>query len=208
MELKLQQAIVATRAGRTDVAQQLLTQLIRENPDDANAWFLMGHIVDTPDRQARYLQKAVELDPDHAIARQHLMRLEDPPVPAPVIPTQESRESNANLNGDEHLAPAETAIMATAAANELPEWLQDPDNKQLQTNSTHEDEWQDSAAVPIRETRKASEQTAAPFVPQNQPDPIEASSSKSGEVWLVRILVIMVIVAAIVLGILVLLILI
>lgn len=210
MELKLQQAIVATRAGRTDVAQHLLTQLLRDNPDDANAWFLMGHIVSAPDRQARYLQKAVELDPDHAIARQHLMRLGDPPVPAPVIPIQAAQESGIKLNGDDspqRPAGATTAAVAVTAANELPEWLQDLENKQLQTNDTHEKDWP-STAAPVRETRKASAQTTSAPVPQSQPDPKPKSSSQPGEVWLVRILVIMVVVAAIILGILVLLILI
>ena len=88
MELKLQQAIVDTRAGRTDIAQSLLTQLICENPDDANAWFLLGHIVDTPERQALYLQKTIELEPEHAIAKQRVMQLENRPIPAPVIPQQ------------------------------------------------------------------------------------------------------------------------
>ncbi len=211
MELKLQQAIVATRAGRTDIAQHLLTQLLRENPEDANAWFLMGHIVDTPDRQALYLQKAVALDPDHAIAKQQLMQIEEPPVLAPVIPPQESHDGIARLNGDETSADlplAETAVVTAAAANELPEWLQDLDNKQLEANSTHDEVWQESAGVPVRATPKASTQIAEPMVPQNRPDPAPASSSPSGDVWLVRILVIMVIVAAIVLSILVLLILI
>ncbi len=211
MELKLQQAIVATRAGRTDVAQHLLTQLLRENPEDANAWFLMGHIVDTPDRQALYLQKAVALDPDHAIAKQRLMQIEEPPVLAPVIPPQESHDGIVRLNGDEtppDLPLAETAAVTAAAANELPEWLQDLDNKQLEANSTHEEAWQESAGVPVRATLKAPTQIAEPMVPQNRPDPTPASSSPSGDVWLVRILVIMVIVAAIILGILVLLILI
>ena len=85
MELKLQQAIVATRAGRTDVAQHLLSQLIHEKPDDANAWFLLGHLVDSPERQSNYLKKTVELDPDHTIAKQRLVQLENPPIPAPVI---------------------------------------------------------------------------------------------------------------------------
>ncbi len=171
----------------------------------------MGHIVDAPDRQARYLQKAVELDPEHAIARQHLMRLGDLPVPAPVIAVQTDQESKLKLNGDEpsqNLAPAGTAVAVAAAANELPEWLQDLDNKQLQTNSTHVEDWPVAAGTPVREARKAPTPTAAPLVPRSQPDPKPKSSNQSGEVWLVRILVIMVIAAAIVLGLLVLLILI
>jgi len=209
MELKLQQAIVATRAGRTDIAQNLLAQLIRENPDDANAWFLMGYLVDAPDRQVLYLQKAVDLDPDHAIARQRLVQLENPPVPAPVISRQKTEGSEAESNEKEaSTVPVEVESAAiTVAANELPEWLQDLENKQLGNNSTHDESWQEAAGTPIRETQKKSSLAVAATVPQSQPDGKPASDSTSADVWLVRILVIMVIVAAIVLGILVLLIL-
>jgi len=209
MELKLQQAIVATRAGRTDIAQHLLTQLLTENPDDANAWFLMGHLVDRPDRRARYLQKAIELDPDHAIAKQRLVQLENLPVPAPVIPKKDSYGSGARSNGEEApagLTPVEVAA-ATAAVSELPEWLRDLETKQLGANSTHDEVWQQSASMPVRATRKTSSPVATPSTPQPQPANSPASDSPSADVWLVRMLVIMVIVAAIVLGILVLLIL-
>jgi cytochrome c-type biogenesis protein CcmH/NrfG len=201
MELKLQQAIVATRAGRTDVAQQLLTQAIRENPNDADAWFLLGHLVDAPDRQALYLEKAVELEPDHAVAKQRLMQLEKSPIPAPDIPQQDTQDVVVELNSDE-TAPK------TAATNELPEQLQDLDDKQLEAASTDNETWQDSAGMPVREAHKASKPAAASSVAQNTSDPIPAGNSTSAEVRLVRILVIMVIIAAIVLGILVLLILI
>jgi cytochrome c-type biogenesis protein CcmH/NrfG len=204
MELKLQQAIVATRAGRTDVAQHLLTQLIRENPNDANAWFLLGHLVDTPERQSRYLQKTVELDPGHAIAKQRLIQLEDSPIPAPVI-VQPDIHAAVELESVE--TPPDLAPVETATITELPERLQDLDNKQLAVESTPDKVWQDSAGIPIREMQEASEQAETLSVPQNAPNPELASNSPSGEVWLVRTLVIMVIVAAIVLGILVLLIL-
>ena len=76
MKIKLQQAIVATRAGQIEVAQSLLTQLLREDPENANAWFLLGNLVDSQDRQIRYLQKAVELDPENAIAKKQLEQSE------------------------------------------------------------------------------------------------------------------------------------
>jgi hypothetical protein len=169
----------------------------------------MGGLVDTPARQARYLQKAVSLDPDHTIAKRRLVQLENPPVPAPVIAEQESVFSGARTNG-EQVSPGFTAVeaaSATAAVNELPEWLQDLDTKQLGANSARDEAWQESASMPIRETRKTSSQAVTPPTPQPQPAHSPVSDSSSADVWLVRILVIMVIVAAIVLGILVLLIL-
>ena len=210
MELKLQQAIVATRAGRTDVAKHLLTQLIRENPSDADAWFFLGHLVDGPDRQTLYLEKAVELDPDHAIAKQRLMQLEYSSIPAPIIPQQVARDASVELNSDEtanNISLAETPP-ETAATNELPERLQDSDNKHLVAASIDSETWQDSASMPVREVHKASKPASASSISQKTPSPKPAANNTPGEVQLVRILVIMVIIAAIVLGILVLLILI
>jgi hypothetical protein len=210
MELKLQQAIVATRAGRTDVAQHLLTQLIHENPSDADAWFFLGHLVDAPDRQALYLEKAVELDPDHPIAKQRLIQLENSSIPAPIIPQEEANDTSVELSSDEmaNNTPLVETPPETAATNELPERVQDLDNKPLGAASTDNETWQDSAGMPVREVHKASKPAAASSISQNTPNPKPASSNTSGEVRLVRILVIMVIIAAIVLGILVLLILI
>ena len=210
MDLKLQQAIVATRAGRTDIAEHLLTQLIRENPNDANAWFLLGHLVDEPERQSLYLQKTVELDPDHSIAKKRLNQIENPPVPAPVIPRQKSGDVVVELKSDElpqNIPPAEMAP-GTAATNDLPERVQYLGNKQSGAASTGNETWQNSAGMPVREAHKASKPAAASSISQNAPSLKPASTRASREVWLVRILVIMVVVAAIVLGILVLLILI
>lgn len=205
MELKLQQAIVATRAGRTDVAQSLLTQLIRDNPQDANAWFLLGHIVDSPERRARYLRKTLELEPQHIIARKQLLQLQNDAVPAPVLPQQE--ETHEDVDAHEETTQLEHAGIAVAAATEM---AQQTEPEQLPEIHTRRSASPDSAELvgrPVREKKvKEMPQSAAKSEPQGESPALEEQAS--GEVWLVRILVLMVIVAAIVLGILVLLILI
>ena len=85
MDPKLQQAIVETRAGNTETAQRLLAATLQDNPQEAEAWFLLAHLVETPERQARYLEYALTLQPDHPLASKHLSRLLQPDVPPPVI---------------------------------------------------------------------------------------------------------------------------
>ena len=196
MDLRLQQAIVATRAGRTDVAQQLLTNLLQDNPNDANAWFLLGNIVDTPERQSLYLQQCVTLDPDHTIAKRRLVQLENAQVPAPIISQQESQNA-----GDE--AVLEPPEEGAESANELPEMAQDPDNNHIGAESSPDEMWQNAAGAPIREPGTAPKETAAPAVSQVEPEPTR--SSTHGEERLARIIVIMFIFAVIVLAILVML---
>ncbi|UCC52305.1 MAG: tetratricopeptide repeat protein [Anaerolineaceae bacterium] len=212
MKIKLQQAIVATRAGQIEVAQSLLTQLLREDPENANAWFLLGNLVDSQDRQIRYLQKAVELDPENAIAKKQLEQMQGSLIPAPVIWQGENDDDERGADEPEAVpVPAnstreeESSIdeAREVTADQLPEWLQNLDQKQLGSDSSSANEWTDTAGVPIRESSKIAQEAQAQQVPQDG-----TSNDKSGgEVWLVRILVIMVILAAIVLGFLVLLIL-
>lgn len=199
MEMKLQQAIVATKAGRTDVAQLYLTQLLRDNPDDANAWFLLGNLVDTPERRTVYLNKSVELDPDHALAKQNLMQMKNAAVPAAVVIEQ---SAHAKVSDD---APSDLQAANPTAVDEAPEEKQDVESNQMDVISSSEDEWQELASAPKRETQYSSSQTVPATIPQKTANPKPSGSGTSGDEWLVRILVIMVIVAAVVLGILVLL---
>jgi len=90
MDPKLQQAIIATRAGYAETAQLLLTDVLQENPDEPEAWFLLAHLVESPERQARYLEYALALVPDHELAKVHLQRLISPEIPPPVIKEKKS----------------------------------------------------------------------------------------------------------------------
>ena len=65
----LQDAIAAVRAGETERAQLLAADVIRDNPDDAHAWYLLSQLVDSDARRALYLRKTLALDPEHARAR-------------------------------------------------------------------------------------------------------------------------------------------
>ncbi len=65
----LHDAIAAARAGDMERAQQLAAENVRQQPDDANAWYLLSELVDSDARRAAYLGKALALDPHHARAR-------------------------------------------------------------------------------------------------------------------------------------------
>ncbi len=69
MTATLQDAIAAVRAGETEHAQLLAAEVIRDNPDDANAWYLLSQLVDSDARRAIYLHKALALAPEHSRAR-------------------------------------------------------------------------------------------------------------------------------------------
>lgn len=69
MTTTLQDAIAAARAGEVERAQLITADVIRDNPDDPNAWYLLSHLVDSEARRAVYLARTLALDPDHPRAR-------------------------------------------------------------------------------------------------------------------------------------------
>lgn len=79
MNPKLQQAMSAAREGRSKEAQVLLTQILSQDPEEAQAWFLLSHMVDSEQKQIAYLQKVLALDPQHEKAAQRLALLEREP---------------------------------------------------------------------------------------------------------------------------------
>jgi hypothetical protein len=173
MDLKLQQALAATRAGSPETAQIYLAELIQEKPDEPDAWFLLSYLVDSSDRQARYLQQVLALDANHGLAREHLERLMIPGVPAPVIrngkaqPASSSNGDHTAVSSASSAAPSSSSASVEAiAAEQLPEWLQDLEHKRLGAPAparTADQEWASSAGAPKREKPQA--QTARPAPP-------------------------------------------
>ena len=107
MTATLQEAIAAVRRGETERAQLLTAEVIRDNPDDANAWYLLSQLVDSDTRRAAYLSKVLALDPTHERARADLgaRPTEDAPQPAA------------------EFTPPTTEAVAVAPES-MPEWLQ------------------------------------------------------------------------------------
>ena len=120
MSDKLQQAIVATRAGDTREAQQLLADELEENPDNEYAWFLLGNLVDSPEKRKAYLGKALAINPQNEKAKQQYGQV------------QRQIAATPSLDMDE---VAEVELAAAEGASEVPDWLD-----QLDEDSTAEEE--------------------------------------------------------------------
>lgn len=150
MSDKLQQAIQATRAGDTKNAQFLLTQAIQEDPNDPQSWYLLSLLVDDKEKKQAYLEKVIELDPDHAKAHEQLVTISETVVPeiesieepqseaAAVVLSSDSPDLEAQDEGEtlpdwmaDDLPPtedkAEETVVETAAIVEeevVPDWLE------------------------------------------------------------------------------------
>lgn len=72
----LQTAIDHHRAGRLVEAAAICRDLLAQNPNDANALNLLGVIssqTGNPDAAAEFLNRAIQFQPDHALAHNNLV---------------------------------------------------------------------------------------------------------------------------------------
>ena len=72
---RLQQAIAAARAGNTDEARELVDGLVAENPDNPHALFLRGMLANSEEEQLGYLNRVLEIDPDHKAANRRMAQI-------------------------------------------------------------------------------------------------------------------------------------
>jgi len=124
MSQKLKQAIAATRAGQSKEAQVLLAQVLQENPNNTQAWYLLSLLVDSPSKKQAYLNKVVALDPTHEKAEQALVQLQAlPEVPE----VSEIVEETAVSLPHPVLSATDDEPDFTSEAGEepIPDWLAD-----------------------------------------------------------------------------------
>jgi tetratricopeptide (TPR) repeat protein len=138
----LQQAIDATRAGDKQEAQRQLAQLLKENPDETQAWYLLSLLVESKQQQLAYLGKTLALDPNHEKALERLESLQAIDVESPTLSvSEEPSDFEAQEQGDTlpgWLAPdatlvnpsmatvvSETSSDETKPADDIPDWVQE-----------------------------------------------------------------------------------
>jgi len=96
----LQAGIEALRAGHRREARRLFGDLVREQPDNAAAWWYLAAVLSDPEQKSHCLRQVLRLLPDHTEARQMLADIErqvarpTPPggLERPIMEALESRE--------------------------------------------------------------------------------------------------------------------
>ncbi|MEM9774525.1 MAG: hypothetical protein AAF902_08100 [Chloroflexota bacterium] len=73
--INLQTAWEAIEKGDSVEAQSIVAQILRDDPNNAEAWMILSEAV-SGDRKELFLRKALQLDPDLDVARQRLAQLE------------------------------------------------------------------------------------------------------------------------------------
>ncbi|MFW6097213.1 MAG: hypothetical protein ACOC9Z_04020 [Chloroflexota bacterium] len=107
----LRDALEAAKSGNQDEARVMLAEYLRREPDNVPAWVLLSKLAKSPVQKAAFLRKVLDIDPDHAYARQALEELGQ--APAPVV--------NAAAEPPAEEAPEEEVSEQPAAQEPAPE---------------------------------------------------------------------------------------
>lgn len=77
---QLIQAYELIKAGQRTQAGNILKAYLSGQPNDPNGWWLMAHAVSKTEAMRKCLEKVLELDPGHTMARDKLARLDAVPT--------------------------------------------------------------------------------------------------------------------------------
>lgn len=199
MHPKLQQAIVATRSGRKKDAQHLLIDILRDNPSDADAWYLLSQLVESESRQVSYLEKTVEIDPGHPKAKQRLMQLGAIPVPAPIF--SEGHKPSAIVAEDESATSQEAPLQEEISSQESKKSLVESEpvtpqstrvNKQKSRseNAKVDTEWRRTAGQPVTEKAAQPAKASEPIQTPDKQQDTERTKTNKQTPWLTILLII------------------
>ena len=195
MDDKLKEAIATARTGDKREAQRQLTELLDENPQQVQGWYLLSLLVDSPQKQAAYLSKTLALNPQHEKAREQLAALQAEGGLAPTATIEEEARQSLDVlaqsetdslpdwlreEGGEQAARVTVEDMEdTAVPNEtLPDWLKEPAS--LETESTTPaDVAEESETVTVSPTA-ISDKTAADLE-QAPVKPRQAKEARSSQ---------------------------
>ena len=87
----IQQAIQCAKSGDNNQAARMITQVVRSEPDNARAWYLLSQVVEEKERAIYCLERVLAIQPDNIQAKERLDRFQTsaPQVVADPLPAAE-----------------------------------------------------------------------------------------------------------------------
>jgi len=79
----LEQAIQAVKAGEHALARSLLSQIVKDQPDNLAAWLWLSSVLEGKDAKRQCLENVLALDPQNAAAQRGLSKLAEAKVAPP-----------------------------------------------------------------------------------------------------------------------------
>lgn len=110
LQQTLRMGIEAARRGDKASAQVLLQQVVNADPNNELAWMWLASAVDSLEERRACLQRALQINPDNARAREALQRLQ-PDSPRAVSDTPRPRRPRPTAPPAERSGPSPVAIL-------------------------------------------------------------------------------------------------
>lgn len=82
MNEALREALEAVNGGQPGKARVILAEYLRDDPGNIPAWVLLSKLATTESQKSAFLRKIIDLDPQHAYARQALAEMRAVELPA------------------------------------------------------------------------------------------------------------------------------
>lgn len=116
---QLQRAYQLIRAGSRQDAVQVLMPVLRADPANADAWWLLANAVTDPNQKKRALEEVLKLRPNDDRARKMLDQIAPPPPPPPPAADPFDMDDDA-FNSPSAVTPPSTATV-------MPNWSSSTD---------------------------------------------------------------------------------
>lgn len=107
MTEQLKRAAALIKQGEKGQASQVLRSILREDPQNVEAWWMLSYTFDSPEKAQQALERALSLDPSHAASNKRMATLQGKPAPAvapAAVPAQAAAPAprKAQTQGDEY----------------------------------------------------------------------------------------------------------
>jgi hypothetical protein len=110
----LQEGIAAFQAGDRARAHELLSEVVKVDPENEQAWYYLAASESNPAVRRQYLEQVLEINPGNAKAREVLERIKAREGEASVVDTMPPRAGSARVR------PLDPALDAPGAAEDEP----------------------------------------------------------------------------------------
>ncbi len=84
----IDKAIAEAKSGNKAGAKKILVQVVKNEPSNAQAWYLLSWVVDEKEQIIYCLNKVLEIIPDNSQAKARLRKLQEESTPIPSIQLQ------------------------------------------------------------------------------------------------------------------------
>jgi tetratricopeptide (TPR) repeat protein len=122
----IQKALELLQAGNKAEAQSLLIPVIKQNPDSAEAWYLLGFTFTEPQKRLSSFQQVLRIDPSNQAAQKQIARLTAAQPATPAAGTSQDQPYYAQKPAPaviEKPAPATTNKKPVRPKKAFPIWI-------------------------------------------------------------------------------------